>query len=310
MKVVQDINLTKTVKRLELIKSLILLEEEDEIYTHTFKLKQFPLSAELENILDCLIEKSYSKALIAIDVFITQHQSLTIYLDPEIDALKLEIKSLLATINLLFNEKADLEKLIHEFEIRHNKELGELLIKILKYRKENSKGTPQQQESEDDYNNYHQEYETTKNEKVVFLTVEEQKELKDKYRKASKLCHPDVVIEEQKELATKLFAELSAAYEKNDIKRVREVLESLEKGQFFISKSDAINEKELLKAELEKQHLLVKEIKQQLQAIMESDTYKTINKIDDWDKYFNNAKQNLSVQLNELKNGKYGPNKI
>ncbi len=28
-------------------------------------------------------------------------------------------------------------------------------------------------------------------------------ELKDRYRKASKFCHPDVVSDEQKELATK-----------------------------------------------------------------------------------------------------------
>jgi curved DNA-binding protein CbpA len=126
--------------------------------------------------------------------------------------------------------------------------------------------------------------------------------LKDKYRKASKLCHPDVVREEQKELATKLFVELSGAYEKNDIKRVREILENLEKGNFFISKSDAINEKQFLQAEMQKQRLRVKELKEQLQAIKESETYKTISSIDNWDKYFTNAKQKLRLQLNDLEN--------
>ena len=301
---VQNIDLSKIIKRLEMIKSLISLEEEDEIRTHISKLEQLALSAELENIIVYLKEKSYSKAVAAIEVFISQHNGVTIYLDPEIDALKLEIKSLEAAINFLSDEKADLEKLIHEFGIRHNKELGELLIKILQYRKENTKGTPQQQEAEDDYNTYHQEYEATKNEEVATLTDEEQKELKAKYRKASKLCHPDVVSAEQKELATKLFAELSAAYEKNDIKRVREILESLEKGHFFISKSDAINEKQLLQAEMEKQRLKVKELKEQLQTIKESDTYKTISSIDNWDEYFTNAKQNLRLQINELEGAK------
>ena len=37
---VQNINLSKIIKRLELIKSLISLEEEDEIDGHLFKLKQ------------------------------------------------------------------------------------------------------------------------------------------------------------------------------------------------------------------------------------------------------------------------------
>ena len=172
----------------------------------------------------------------------------------------------------------------------------------MQYRKENSKGTPQQQEAEDDYNTYHQEYEATKNEEVATLTDEEQKELKSKYRKASKLCHPDVVSGEQKELATKLFAELSAAYEKNHIKRVSEILEGLEKGNFFVSKSDAINEKQLLQAEMQKQRMRVKELKEQLQTIKESDTYKTISSIDNWDEYFINAKQKLRLQLNELGN--------
>ena len=301
---VQNIDFSKIIKRLEMIKSLISLEEEDEISTHISKLEQLFLSAELKNIIACLKEKSYSKAVKAIEIFINQHNNLTIYLDPEIDALKLEIKSLEAAINFLSDEKADLEKLIHEFGIRHNKELGELLIKILQYRKENTKGTPQQQEAEDDYNTYHQEYEATKNEQVATLTNEEQKELKDKYRKASKLCHPDVVSEEQKELATKLFAELSAAYEKNDIKRVKEILERLEKGNFFIPKSDAINEKQLLQSEMEKQRLKVKDLKEQLQAIKESDTYKTISSIDNWDEYFMNAKQQLRLQINELEGAK------
>lgn len=301
---VKNINLSKVIKRLEMIKSLISLEEEDEISSHISKLEQLALSTELETIILCLKEKSYSKAVVAIEDFIDQHNGVTIYIDPEIDALKFEIKSLEAEINFLSDEKADLEKLIHEFGIRHNKELGELLIKILQYRKENTKGTPQQQEAEEDYNNYHQEYEATKNEQVATLTAEEQKELKDKYRKASKLCHPDVVSEEQKELATKLFAELSAAYEKNDIKRVTEIFASLEKGNYFISKSDAINEKQLLKAEMEKQRFRVKQLKEQLQAIKESDTYKTISGIDNWDEYFAAAKQKLKLQINELEGAK------
>lgn len=298
----QNIDSSKIIKRLEMIKSLISLEEEDEISTHITKLEQLVLSAELDNIITCLKEKAYSKAVIAIELFIKQHNNLNIYIDPEIYALKLEIKSFEAAFNFLSDEKADLEKLIHEFGIMHNKELGELIIKILRIRKENAKGTPKQQESEDDYNFYHQEYEATKNEEVATLTDEEQKELKNKFRKASKLCHPDVVSEEQKELATKIFAELSSAYEKNDIKRVSEILDGLEKGNFFITKSDAINKKQLLQAEMQKQRLRLKELKEQLQAIKESDIYKTISSIHNWDEYFVNAKQKLRSQLNDLEN--------
>jgi hypothetical protein len=295
-------NLSKIVKRLELIKSLIALEEEAEISTHVSKLEQNELLPELQKITSYLNEKSYSKAVIAIEEFINSNQRLTVYLDPEIDALKFEIKSLEAEINNLSDEKADLEKLIHEFGVRHNNELGELIIRILKCRKEKAKGTPQQQETEEDYNTYSKEYEASKNESIATLTQAEQKELKDKYRTASKLCHPDVVSDEQKELATKLFAELSAAYEKNDLKRVSEILENLEKGQFFINKSDAINEKQLLQVEMEKLRMLIKELKEQVRKIKESDTYKTISSIDTWDEYFYRTKEQLQEQLQELEN--------
>ncbi|MEP7229000.1 MAG: J domain-containing protein [Ginsengibacter sp.] len=297
-------DLPKIIKRLELIKSLISLEEEDEITAQVAKLQQLILPPDLENLIIYLEEKSYSKASVAIEVFINQHHNLSIYNDPEIDGLKLEAKSLEATLNKLSNEKADLEKLIHEFGVRHNKELGELILKILKFRKTEAKGTPKETEAEEDYKNYSQEFEISKNEKIADLTEEELVEIKKKYRKASKLCHPDVVSEDQKELADKLFAELNAAYERNDLEKVKEILQNLEKGNFFVNKSDAINEKQLMKSEIEKLKMRINELQQQMQLITESDAYKTISGIDDWDKYFTTTKEKLLEQVKEFEDGK------
>jgi len=47
----QNINLSKIIKRLELIKSLISLEEEDEIDAHVFKLEQLGIRSECKRIL-------------------------------------------------------------------------------------------------------------------------------------------------------------------------------------------------------------------------------------------------------------------
>ncbi len=151
---VENGNLTKIIKRLELIKSLISLEEEDEISLHVSKLEQAEITPDLSNIIIFLKEKSYSKAAISIEFFINQHSGLSVYIDPEIDGLKLEAKSLEAKLNKLSDEKADLEKLIHEFGVRHNKELGELILMILKFRKNKAKGTPKETEAEEDFKNY------------------------------------------------------------------------------------------------------------------------------------------------------------
>jgi len=296
----KPIDLSKTIKRLELIKSLIILEEEDELETQIAKLEQLPSMGELPNIIIALKDKAYSKAVVAIEAFINAHNQLSFYIDPEMEALKLEIKGLENAINSFSDEKADIEKQINEFGVRHNQELGELIIKILQHRREKAKGTPKQQEAEEDCNNYHKEYEATKDEQIDALTPEEQKELKDSYRKASKLCHPDVVSEEQKELATKLFAELSAAYEKNDLNKVREILENLENGNFFVSKSDAINQKQLLQAEMEKLRLRIKELREQMQLLKETEAYKTITNIRSWDDYFKESKQKLQHHIKEI----------
>ena len=299
-----SIDFLKIIKRLELIKSLIALEEEKEIAVHITRLREFALKGELENIVILLEQKLYSKAMPAIEAFINQHNQVGFYNDPELEGLKLEAKVLEAEVNQLSDEKADLEKLIHDFGVRHNNELGELILKILRFRKSKAKGTPKEAEAEKDYNEYSKEYEISKDEKINELTEEEQKELKQKYRKASKLCHPDVVSEEQKELADKLFAELNAAYERNDLKRVREILENLEKGNFFVSKSDAINEKQLLKTEIEKLRLRIKELRGQVQGIKESEAFATVSSISDWDTYFKQSRQQLAEQVKELEDAR------
>jgi len=304
MAAIQNIEIAKIIKRLELIKSLILLEEDDEISAHILKLEQVILPAESQSIIVYLKKKSYSQAIIAIDTYINQHNQITFYIGPELGALKLKAKVLEKELNNLSDAKADIEKLIHEFGVRHNKELGTLILKILIYLKEKAKDTPKEAEAEKNYNEYSQEYEISKDEKIIELNEDDLKELKQKYRAASKLCHPDVVNEEQKELAEKLFTELNTAYERNDLQKVNEILLNLENGSFFVSKSDAINEIFLLKNEIEKLQLRIKELNEQIQVIKNSEAFITVSSIGDWDTYFKDTKEKLTAQVIELENGR------
>ena len=231
----------KIIKRLELIKNLISLEEEEEIASQVLKLQALELNDDVKNIIVYLQNKAFGKALTAIENFINQHRQVANYIDPEIEALCFEAKALEAQLQQLSDEKAELEKLIHEFGVRHNQELGELILKILKFRKEQYKDTPQEKETNKDYEDFHSNYEATKDEQILVLTDDEKKVLKEKYRRASKLCHPDIVTEEQKEEAHKIFTELNTAYEQNDLKRVSEILDNLQQGKTFKSKSKILS---------------------------------------------------------------------
>ncbi len=48
MSEIQDLDFSRIIKRLELIKSLLLMEEEDEISMHLEKLRGFPLGVQKE----------------------------------------------------------------------------------------------------------------------------------------------------------------------------------------------------------------------------------------------------------------------
>jgi hypothetical protein len=280
------------------------LEEEDEIASQVLKLQTLPLNDDVKNIMAHLQNKAFSKAILAIEIFINQRQQISFYIDPEIEAIRFEAKTLETKIQQLSDEKAELEKIIHEFSVRHNKELGELILKILQYRKEQHKDTPQEQEAEKDYEDFYTNYESTKDEQIASLTEDEQKELKEKYRRASKLCHPDVVDEEQNEEAHKIFTELNTAYERNDLQRVSEILENLRQGKTFTSKSDITNEKVSLQAELERLRILLNELTKEITVIKTSETFEKITNIQDWDEYFTNTKQQLREQLNQLEDGR------
>ena len=294
------VNLSIIIKRLELIKNLIALEEEEQIVEQICKLETLEINHTIQKITNTLKQKSYGKAIKEIEEFINLQSQVTFYIDTETQALKFEAKSLERQIQDLSNEKAELDKLIHEFSIRHSKELGELIIKILKHKKEKSKGTSKQEEAERDYQEFNTNYQATKTEKVALLTEEEQKDIINKYRKASKLCHPDVVDEDQKETAHHIFMELNTAYEKNDLKRVSEILEELQQGKAFTSKADTANEKSILRAEVERLHIRLRELSAAITTIKLSDTFVKILNIQNWDEYFLNTKRQLEEQLNQL----------
>src|SRR5437016_1389204 len=95
----QDIN--HILKRLEIIKGFIQLEETDAILSQTERLKQFELNADLRRIVNNITAGSYLESIEQINTFLTQYHSVTLYTDIEVSGLKLEINALEAELNAL-----------------------------------------------------------------------------------------------------------------------------------------------------------------------------------------------------------------
>lgn len=293
--------LDKVIKRLEILKNYIMLEDTEELEHEAPKLKEYGFNQEIEEIISNLERQEYSSAINRIINFISRNQQLAIWTDPEIAALKLELNNLENQLNAYDNEKIELEKLLSEFQHRHAIELGEIILEILRLRKLKFKEDPSKaKEAEEDEKQYQEQFNTEQSKQIFEITKEEKAELKKKYRKASNFCHPDKVSDELKEAANEIFIDLNEAYKMNDLKKVSSILEELEKGNYFKTKFETISEKESLKAAIAKLQNQIKTLEKEIVFIKESETYQRIINIDSLDDYFRDTKEKLQKELNGL----------
>ena len=286
----------KIIKRLEVIKNYILLEEIDELNKETIKLRGYKFNTEIDEIIEDISKKEFSSAIIKIQNFIAKNHQLSIWIDPIVAALRLEMKIIENQVNAFDNEKIELEKLLSEFQHRHSIELGNIILEILRLRKIKFKT----EEAENDERYYRDQLKEDKAKVVYELTDEEKIILKKKFRKASNICHPDKVSDEFKDAAHKTFIELKTAYDSNDLKKVIEILTDLEKGNFFRSFSDTLSEKDLLQTAIEKLRKRIIILEKEITAIKESETFKMIISIENFDEYFAKTKQQLKEELETL----------
>lgn len=305
---------TKICIRLEIIKELIRLEDIEDFNVQIKKLRmQVPESdineniSQINEILDYCFCKNYSAAVHYIEKFTQRFKTLTVFVDAEIMAMRLELKVLELQVSSLEDERIEIDKLLYTYNIRHDQELGDLVSKLLYLRKERLKSNAlkddkikeEAEAAEKEYHEYKESIIENKDESITKLSDEELTEIKTKYRKASKLCHPDVVAEQYKDLAHDVFQVLQKSYEINDLSKVSEILTNLEKGIFF-TKSEIISKKEEIKRQLMQLRFKRDELEKELNLMKKSEIFNTIRKIENWDDYFSDLKRKLETEIIEM----------
>lgn len=118
------------IKRLELIKSCILLGDEELIPNQLAKL---PASddAQVLAIVAALHTEQYAQAMSLIEQFLSRHSGLVLFDDSIKAGLKLELKRLEATLLQLNEDKNTAQQLLSEFNRRYHIVLGDVLQAIL-----------------------------------------------------------------------------------------------------------------------------------------------------------------------------------
>lgn len=196
-----------------------------------------------------------------------------------------------------YNElKEELEKLEDELELQEEE------LEKTKEFIEDETIEQEYEEVKSHYEEFENEYKHTKEsfENSIQLNEDDKKELKLLYKKAARLCHPDIVPDELKEKAHDLMQKLNEAYSQKDISKVKEILYSLQNGTSFEVSSETIEDKELLKIKIKEYLKNIESIKTEIEEIKEDVTYQTILEIDDWDEYFKNLKDEFEIEKKRL----------
>ena len=315
--VVADVDAAR--RRLEMIRNLVLLGEQDDVATHVRKLRPVAEALHVSAIIAALDKGEYTVALEEIDAYLRKATSLVVAGFVDISRLRFQLGTLELRLESLSDEKAELERRLITFNRRHDDALGDLIKRILKARAElarlhaaSQKSDKRKveaeavaQEAEETYKDYAKHHEELQREvPLPRLDAETEQELKALYRKACGLCHPDKVPEEKKEAAHRVFVDLQDAYKSNDLTRVREIYETLAAGGLPGARSNTLSEAESLKTAIAEMEYAIARLVAELKVMQESDGIKLMDIAGateaEWECYFEQQRETLAVELDKI----------
>lgn len=123
------------IKRLEIIKNAIELEDDDIIRSQLKRLKEEAFDDDLLSIVAALEQKNYTAALRAITAWLQSQRAVTPWRDPQLAASKLELKALEERLRDLIDRRNARVQQLDEFNDLYFSRLGPLMQQILALRK-------------------------------------------------------------------------------------------------------------------------------------------------------------------------------
>lgn len=300
-------------RRLELIRNLVLLGEQEAVTPHIRKLSPATESLGLGRMIAALDSGEYSRALELIDDYLHHATAVVVAEDVDVHRLRFELSVLELRLESLSEEKAEMDRRLITFNLRHDEALGDLIQRLLRARAElaslkasktikveaREKAEAEAREAEEEYAEYSQQHEALREEEPFpSLSEEEEGALKAIYRKACSLCHPDKFPEDQKERATEVFIELQEAYKSNDIAKVQAIYDDLVADGLPNSRSRSLREIDTLKAAIAELKHRLGQITAEIIALRTSDAFQMVEAAGrneaDWKAFF--AQQSFALE--------------
>jgi hypothetical protein len=315
-------------RRLEMVRNLILLGEQEDLPSHLVKLRSVALALQLQPIMQALERGAYKEALESIEDYLRRRSAIVVREDTDVPRLQLELQALELRLQSLSEQKDDLERSLVIFNRRYSDALGPLLTEVLKARADLAKqeaevsrrrateGQASMQDAEQDAQraeqaqrdseDYQREY--TEQQAVVpprKLGPDEESELKRLYRRACGLCHPDKFSDEQKAAAHQVFVRLQEIYTANDLQALGELYDELKAGGLSSApRSSTLSRADALRAAIAELRHRITEALHQLQALHNSEGAALLRKAgdgeSDWTLFFERQAHLLQAELERL----------
>ena len=157
------------------------------------------------------------------------------------------------------------------------------------------------QQTQQNYEQFNHNFEQNQQQNTQQLPDNLLRELKDKFRRATKLCYPDLVKPEFATEAQRIFVALKEAYDTNNLQKVNEILDYLENGKPF-----ATDQTQTTKQQLQHrcQHLqqVLSQLIHDINTLKNTQTYQIIEQHPNPNEYLANLKTQLQTELNNLNN--------
>lgn len=317
--IISHTDVSLLLKRCKVINELILLNDDEDIQKHTKRLAQeggdIP---EVQDIVKAIQKKDYESATQKIQLLVKKYSQMQVFKDPLEEQLLFEINVLEYQIIAIENRKAEVEKIVFEYDNFYNSILGPTVKEYLWLKKKLAKILAEKEpaseeyknkyeEAEADYKDYDRAYEATKKktDKVNILNDKDKAILKKVYREASLLCHPDKyqnATPEVQQQAEALFKQLNEASQQQDLETVKTILQKLQNGE--LDKLNTAQEKltiAKLKTTIAELTARYQSLVEQYETVTESHSYKTYTEQSDIESYFENNKHDIEEEIQKLK---------
>jgi hypothetical protein len=156
--------------------------------------------------------------------------------------------------------------------------------------------------AEEEFREFTQDNETRRKEDARTewkLSAEEQQEMRNLFRSASRRCHPDLAKPGQEEAAAAMFREVRKAYEEGDLSRLRALADQAVTG-FATESSVGVGRGAQLRARIAAIREAMARASRALSALKESETYRIMTTCGDYADFFERQAAVLDEEISAL----------